>query len=212
MISTLSEQPLAAILAAIETRLNTRLAESVTAKAMLSELTGKSVALKIKGLNLRIICAATPRELQLFSDANRAAQAELSGTPLNLLRLLTAEPQAVIRQGYVQLNGDTDTAEQLQTLLEFIKPELEEELAGIMGDSAARQVSLVAQDVQSWLTGVRRSVERSTGEYLREERRHLPTAPEMAEFVAEVDELALAVDRAAARLQEYALQIKGPAQ
>ena len=116
----------------------------------------------------------------------------------------------MIRQGHVALSGDTDTAEQFQMLLEFIKPELEEELAGIVGDSAARQVALVAKDVQSWLKGVRRSVERSSGEYLREESSQLPTAPEMAEFIAEVAELALAVDRAAARLQEYALQTKGP--
>jgi ubiquinone biosynthesis protein UbiJ len=210
MISTLSEQPVAAILATIETRLNARLADSVTAKAMLAKLSGKAFALKLNGPNLRIVCVATPRELQLFSDAVRPAAAEISGTPMNLLRLLTNEPQAVIRQGHVELSGDTDTAEQFQALLEFIKPELEEELAGIVGDSAARQLSLVAQDLQSWFKGVRRSVERSTGEYLREESGQLPTAPEMAEFIAGVDELALAVDRAAARLQEYALHTKGP--
>jgi len=209
MISALSEQPLAAILAAVETRLNARLTESVTAKAMLTELAGKTFALRINGPNLRIVCVATPGELQLYSDSERPAAAEISGTPLNLMRLLNAEPLAVIRQGHVQLSGDTDTAEQFQTLLEFIKPELEEELAGVIGDSAARQVTLVAKDLQSWLKGAQRTVERSTGEYLREESGQLPTAPEMAEFVAEVDDLALAVDRAAARLQEYALHTKG---
>jgi ubiquinone biosynthesis protein UbiJ len=208
-MNNLSEQPLAALLATIETRLNARLAESVTARAMLAELAGNTFALRITGIDLRIVCVATPRELQIYSDAKRPATVEISGTPINLLRLLNAEPLGVIRQGHIALSGDTDTAERFQTLLEFIKPELEEELAGVVGDSAARQLTLVAKDLQSWFKGLRRSVARSTGEYLREESGQLPTAPEMAEFIAEVDDLALAVDRAAARLQTYALTTKG---
>ncbi len=196
--------PLEAVLAALETKLNARLNDSVTAKAMLSDLAGSALAVKIQGLNLRVVCHATPRDLQLFADDERPAAAQISGTPLNLMQLLRTDAGQALRSNTVTLEGDTETAEAFQALFDLIRPELEEELASVLGDPVARQLTLLANSFKSWTEGVATTLTRSTGEYLREESGQLPTQPEVAEFCREVDELTLAVDRAAARLQEYA--------
>jgi len=203
------QEPLNAVLAKAETRINHRVSQSTTARAMLKDLQGRSFAINISGPDLRIVCRATSRDIQLYSDVEHEADAELTGSPLSLLRLLTDEPRTLINAGHISLSGNTDVAEAFQALFALVKPELEEELAGMVGDSAARQLTLIANGVTGWLRGARHSLARSSSEYLREESRQLPSAAETEEFFKEVDELTLAVDRAAARLQEYVLQQQG---
>lgn len=201
---------LSAVLAKAETRINHRVSQSTTARAMLKDLQGRSIAIDVNGLDLRIVCRATSRDIQLYSaKEDEEADAELSGSPLSLLRLITDDPRQLINAGHICLNGNTNVAEAFQALFALVKPELEEELAGVIGDSAARQLTLVANGFTGWLRGARRSMARSSGEYLREESRQLPTAAEIEEFYQAVDELTLAVDRADARLHEYVLQQQG---
>lgn len=198
-----------AVLAKAETRINHRVSQSTTARAMLKDLQGRSFAINVNGLDLRIVCRATSRDIQLYSAKEDEADAELSGSPVSLLRLITDDPRKLINAGHISLNGSTDVVEAFQVLFALVKPELEEELAGVIGDSAARQLTLVANGFTGWLRAARHSMARSSSEYLREESRQLPTAAEIEEFYQGVDELALAVDRADARLHEYVLQQQG---
>ncbi|MDG1463033.1 MAG: hypothetical protein P8R04_05625 [Gammaproteobacteria bacterium] len=208
-MSNIIEQPLSAILDAIETRINERIAISSTATAMLADLSGKSLALNINGSKIRVVTKAGLRELQIYTDANKEVDAEISGGPFSLMQLLGDEPEDVIRSKLVDISGDTDVIEAFQELFEFAKPELEEELSQVIGDSAARQVTLVANDLKSWTSGLRKTLGRSTAEYLKEESQQLPSVAEINEFYKEVDELTEAVERAEARLQKHRLQSQG---
>jgi ubiquinone biosynthesis protein UbiJ len=208
-MSNLIEQPLSAILDAIETRINERIALSSTATAMLADLTGKSLAVSISGPGIRVVTKAGVRELQIYTDENKEVDAEISGSPFSLMQLLGDDPEAVIRSRQVDISGDTDVIEAFQDLFEFAKPELEEELSQVIGDSAARQVTLVANDLKSWMGGLRKTFGRSTADYLKEESQQLPAVAEINEFYKEVDELTEAVDRAEARLQKYRRHTQG---
>jgi len=193
--------PVSAVLQLLEPRLNKAIEASASARSACTALEGKSFALRINGLNLRILSRVEAGQLKLDKESERKADAEISGAPFSLLRLLNEDPQTVIRGGHVTLTGDTDTADNFQLLFDYLKPDIEEVLASCVGDSAARQVSLVATEFGSWLEGAKRSAGRSTADYLQEESRDVPAPAEVEEFSREVATLAQAVDRAEARLK-----------
>ena len=194
--------PVAASLQLLEPRLNQAIADSASARKTCEALTNKSFALTINGLHLRILCRVHDGQLKLDKDtAGTKADAEISGPPFSLMRMLKDNPQDVIREGAVKLTGDTDVADDFQLLFNYIKPELEEVLSRIVGDSVARQVTLLADELGGWLGGAKRSMGRSTADYLQEESRDLPAVAEVEEFGREVSTLAQAVDRAEARLK-----------
>ncbi len=68
---------------------------------------------------------------------DESADALLSGTPLALLSLMREAPADVIRRGDVTLTGNSDVAQQFQELALLLRPDLEESLAGVIGDVPA---------------------------------------------------------------------------
>ena len=70
-----------------------------------------------------------------------------------------------------------------------------------MGDPLAHEAGRALRGFRSWADRARRSLGRSFAEYLTEESRDLAGDAELAAFSADVDALALAVERAEARLQ-----------
>ena len=98
-------------------------------------------------------------------------------------------------------NGSTEITPEIYSVLNT-RPDFEEELAKLIGDTAAHQAGLAARSLQGWLATVRTGFGRSTADYLQEESRDLPAVAEVEELNREIDLLAQAVDRAEARLRK----------
>lgn len=192
------------LLRPFELLLNRGLAQSTSAQALAQGLEGRVLALTLDGtpLDLRLRVAGG-RIAVALADAT-APDAAIRGTPLALGRLLRDDPQAAVRDGAVKLSGDTDIAERFRALLRFAAPDLEEELARVVGDPVARQAGNAARAAGDWAGKAAESLARSTGEYLTEESRVLPTRTEVDAFARRVDALVNDVDRAAARVRNLA--------
>jgi ubiquinone biosynthesis protein UbiJ len=133
--------------------------------------------------------------------------AVISGSLVNLARLGSDDPEAVIREGRVKITGDAQTADEFRTLLDLVRPDWEEELARIIGDPLAHEAGRAFKGFSAWGQRARRSFGRSLAEFLTEESRDLAAAAEIEEFCADVDELALGVERAEASLQRLKAQL-----
>jgi len=186
--------PLAALL-------NRGIADSVSARSLCHELEGKSLDIELDPPGILTRLSAAGGELQISDPAEGAADASLKGGLLGFNRLLFGDAQAVLRSGAVRLGGDTEVAQQFQSLLEFARPEPEEELSRLIGDVAAHQVGQATRGLVSWAGAAADSFSRSLTEFLQEESRDLPTRYEVDEFLGEVDRLANDVERTAVRLQ-----------
>ncbi len=75
-------------------------------------------------------------------------------------------------------------------------------MSRLVGDAIAHQLGKMTKDLGSWAQRARNSLARSTVEYFQEESRDLPAPAEVHEFCQQVDELANAVARAEARLNQ----------
>lgn len=186
------------VLKAAEALLNRGIERSTTAESLCAGLQNRCLVLHIEppGINVRV--TALGGQLQIATSGDNA-DATITGTPLGMNRLLGPDPQAPIREGVVAIRGDGEVAEQFRELLRLARPDLEEELSRIIGDAAAHQFGNAVRNLTHWGDKAAHSFARSVSEYLREERRDLPTRTETNEFLAQVDALSNDLARAEAR-------------
>jgi ubiquinone biosynthesis protein UbiJ len=175
-------------------------ARSTTATALCERLNGKRMQIAPTNAALATYFEVIDGQLAMHAGLADAADATLSGTPINLARLSAGDPQAVIRAGDVRVTGDEDVASDFQALLQVVRPDWEEELSQVVGDVPAHEVGRFAAGAASWLGGAGKSLARSLGEFVSEETRSVATQTEIDEFCAAVDEVSVGVERLEARL------------
>ncbi|MCC5793779.1 MAG: SCP2 sterol-binding domain-containing protein [Chromatiales bacterium] len=189
------------LLSPAQALVNRGIAGSATAQGLARDLEGQALELAISGTPLRIMARVGAGQLELLPSDGGDADVRLAGAPLALLALLGPDPQQPVRDGRVRLTGDTAVADRFRALLRAARPDLEEQLARLAGDPLAHGAGNLARGGAAWARNALGSFERSLGEYLREERRWLPTRPEVGQWLVEVDRLRDDVERAGARLE-----------
>lgn len=169
-------------------------------------LVDRSFVTRIEGLPTGVwaIRIAATYEGLTVTTANEAQVAEadavISGTPLELRRLILTDREASIRGGRVAFEGDIEIAEKFRDLLLTARPDIEGRLAAWVGEPAAFQLVSMFHDAQDWVMDTTDELVARTSEYMQDNARHVPTPEEANEFVAAVDDLANDVDRLEARI------------
>lgn len=182
--------------------LNRNVAMSTQAQALAQRLEGRSLAVHVEGLPLRVLASIEAGQVTLSTAADETADATVSGSPLSLLSLIGTDARVRLRSSPVTINGDAEIAEGFQELLRAARPELEEELSRHIGDVAAHQVGNVLRGLTGWGRNAAATFAANVGEYLQEEGRDLVTRTEMDEFLREVDEQRETADRLEARVAQ----------
>ena len=107
-----------------------------------------------------------------------------------------------IRDGSLDLTGDAELASRFQQLLSYAKPDLEEELSGVIGDVAAHRLGEFARGLGRWGRGARSTMGTNVREYLQEESRDAPSRYEVEQFSNNVSTLRDDVERMEARINQ----------
>ena len=187
------------MLTTIENVLNRGLPRSPRARQLVSELNGTRLGVEVRGVT-RILVHSSGVVLHLTRDAAGAADAEVSGSPLNLLALAGPSPEAVLQKGAVEIRGDTDIARKYRELAHLLTPDLEEELSLVIGDVPAHELGRMARGVFGWSRQAAATAVRNLAEYLAHERADLVPRAEADQFMSGVDRLREGVDRLEARI------------
>ncbi len=182
--------------------INRQIKVTTPARELCAELDGKVMAVRIKDTGLAIYFCACPDEIALFGDYDREPDVAISGSILSLARLAGASSEDAIRDGSLELIGDAEVAQAFQKLLGYSKPDIEEELSGVIGDIAAHRLGEVARSVGSWGKEAGATLRQNITEFLQEERRDVPSRYEVEAFTRKVDELRDDVARIEARLNQ----------
>ncbi len=200
--------PASPLLAPLEALIQRGVERSSTAAAVAAALDGRSLALRLAGTTLGIRLSVAAGRVSAAPASSEPADATLAGGPLGLLRLALGDPQAPVREGQVRVEGDPEVAGTFRELLAMVRPDIEEELSRVIGDVAAHEVGSATRSALAWAGQAAQSLSRSLSEYLREERRLLPSRTEVSEFLEAVDRLASDVERAEARLAALREQVE----
>ena len=179
---------------------NKQIKVTTPAQELCTKLDGKVIAIKVKDTAFAIYFCVSPNEIALVGDFEGKPDVLISGSLMTLARLANTTGEEAIRHDSLNLTGDAELAQAFQKLLGYGKPDIEEELSGIIGDVAAHHLGDIARSIGDWRKKTDSILRQNISEYLQEERRDLPSRYEIEKFNREVDVLRDDVARFEVRL------------
>ena len=191
---------LEAALRPIASLLNRNISESTPARELCQKLSGTVVAIRVRNTALAAYFVVNDEALDLVTSSADEPDVVTTGSIITLARMAGQSGEAAIRDGSLDLTGDAETAGEFQQLLAFAKPDVEEELSGIVGDVTAHRLGEIARGVGRWGRDARSTMGANIREYLQEESRDAPSRYEIDAFSSNVSTLRDDVDRVEARL------------
>jgi len=188
---------------AIENLLNRNLPRSPRARELCEALVGKRVRVEARGLGWVLIAESMNTSIRLTSESTDAlpADADISGSLLSLAALAGPHPEEVIQRGDVTIRGDAEVAQKFRDLAMLLKPDVEEELSRLIGDTPAHQALRLVRLATGFGRRAAQTGVRNVAEYLAHERGDLVPRAEAEDFYRGVERLREDLDRVEARVQ-----------
>ena len=197
----------ALVLAGLEITLNRYLALDPETLSRLAGMTGKLIAVELRGVGITLYMAPHSGGIQLLREFDGSADAVISGTPMALARVGIGEERSLLFAGEVEIRGDVTLGQRFESVLRELDIDWEEQLSHLVGDAAAHQVGNLVRDALQWGAKSVDTFGRDLTEYLQEESRQLPQRDEVNKFLAAVDVLRNDVERLEARVKRLRARI-----
>lgn len=187
----------------IENLLNRNLPRSPRAQELCASLNGRRVRIEASGLGWTLVAECLPSSIRLTSgaaaDTQPAFDAAISGSLMSLAALAGSHPEEVIQRGDVIIRGDAEVAQRFRELAMLLRPDVEEELSRLIGDTPAHQALRLVKTVTGFGRRAATTGVRNVAEYLAHERRDLVPGAEAEAFYRDVEKLREDLDRLEAR-------------
>ena len=196
------------VLAGLEMALNRYLSLDADTLARLAALSGKVIAVELRGLGVTLIMVPHAGGIQLLGDYRGTPDTVISGTPISLARTGYGKDRGALFAGEVEIRGDVTVGQRFEAVLREIDIDWEEQLSRLVGDVAAHQVGRLVRDTVAWGAKSADSLGRDVSEYLQEESRQVPQRDEVDAFLAAVDGLRNDVERLEARVKRLQARIE----
>lgn len=174
------------------------------AQDLCDALDGQSLRIVVRPLPNSVLISAVDGMVDLSTDTRQQADAEITGTVLELNRLMFIDSYVPLDETPVTVVGDINIAERFRELLLCARPDLEEQLAGWLGNSTAQRLSNFARETRDWATDIAEDLTERATDYLHEDTGKLPTSKEFNTYFDEVDEIAADIEELETRLNRLA--------
>jgi ubiquinone biosynthesis protein UbiJ len=194
--------PLATLLRPLVALINRQIQATTPARDICQEITGNVVAVRVSDSSLATYFHIGDDAITMTGRYEEEPDVVITGSLLSLARLATPSATEAIRDGSVELHGDARVAQSFQQLLRYARPDLEEELSNLFGDTAAHSMGNFARQAREWGIGARDTMQQNISEYLQEESRAVPARDEVDAFRRDVETLRDDVARFEARLNK----------
>jgi ubiquinone biosynthesis protein UbiJ len=189
------------LLGALEASLNQYLALDQDSGYFLAPLAGKVIAVTVQPFDDTIYLCPTADSIQCLDHFPDQPDTRLTGSVWALgLMGLSSTPMRSVFSGEVKIEGDMHTGRKFQELFAKLDIDLEEKLSQFTGDIIAHKVANFFRAGQSWSKESLETFRLNAKEFLQEETRDLPAAPEVDIHYAQVDELRTDFDRLQSRI------------
>ena len=185
----------------IELLINQWLALDPDSTKKLESMNGMVVRLIVLGTGIQCCVLIEQARFALRSECETLPDVTIRGAPLALLRMLrTDDPVDAIHSGDIEISGNIQLAGKLKSVFKEMDIDWEELFAKCAGDIPAHYIGSFVRRMVDWRGRVHESFAASTGEYLKEEVRYLPTRIEVNNFLDDIDEARENLDRLEARV------------
>lgn len=192
--------PLEAALRPVANVLNRNIRATTPAQELCEKLDGTIVAVRVRDTSLATWFIIHDDFLELAADCDAEPDVVITGSIITLARMAGEPGVGALRDGSLELTGDAHIADDFQQLLEYAKPDIEEELSSVIGDAAAHRLGEIARGMGGWANSARSTMGANIREYLQEESRDVPSRYEVDRHADNVGALRDDVDRLEARV------------
>lgn len=185
----------------LETALNRYLKLDPDTPTFLAPLAGKVIAVTVTPFNWTIFLCPAADKIQVLESYTGQPDTTLTGSLATLgLMSVSDNPMRNVFSGQVHIAGDMHTGRAFQQLFEKLDIDLEEPLSHVTGDVIAHQIGRLLRGGQRWGLNTLENLRMDIAEYLHNESRDLPSAPELEIFFRQIDTLRHDYDRLEARI------------
>jgi ubiquinone biosynthesis protein UbiJ len=198
--------PLERLLRPLAAMINRQVRAKTPARELCAQLAGKVVAVRMRDTALAMYFVIDEHGVDLRIRSDREPDVAITSSLFALASLAAQGGESALRDGTVELSGDVYTAQSFQQLLNYGRPDLEEELSAVVGDVAAHGIADFVRGIGRWTREARSTMRQNVSEYLQEESRALPSRYEADRFRTKVNTLRDDVDRLEARIR----RLEGP--
>ncbi len=186
----------------VETALNTYLSLDPDVARRLRTISGRLIALEIKGVNAVLLVRPLEDKIRVSLHTGVEPDVVISGSPLALARLGFSKKATDGSLGEdIQIRGDAELGRIFREVLAGVEIDWEEMLAMRVGDIPAHQAGNWVRSLTAGFINILDKLRMDVSEYLQEESRIVPTRLEIEQFMDEVDGLRAEVDRLEARIE-----------
>ncbi len=191
----------ATLLTLAETSLNKLLRLSPDTVNQLSQLNSKVIAIQLTSPAATLSLQPSGEGIQIDQFERDDADVTLSGSGRDFFRLLTAADSSDAMFGKsITVSGDSGLATRFSKILIDAALDWEAILAQLLGDLPAYEVARYLRWKAQLYLNTGNSLMLNLEEYLKEELRILPSAPEVSQFASEVDRIRQDTERLSARI------------
>lgn len=184
---------------ALEGLIRTALVYDPASRRKLAALEGRVLAIEVRELDTTFYLLPDAEGLRIQSYYEGNVDSRLRGSVPALLGLLGSE-RFNLKDSGVEVFGSTGLLVALQEIADSLEIDWEEALSQALGDVLGPQSAAVFRGLKDWLQARQQTAAQRISEYLTEELKASPSRPELEFFHQQVDELRLAADRLAARI------------
>ena len=174
----------------------------------LNMLQGKVIELVITPLNVHFFMCFADDALHLQHHYAGTPDTTIHSSPSGLIRLSLLPPSQVrsLFNDSIRISGDVELGQRLKALFDNLDIDWEGHLAHFTGDVVAYQLGSFVRRGISFKRQFDARFCRNVSEYVQEECHLLPTRVEVDDFLQEVDDLNLTVERLAAHIHQFLAQ------
>ncbi len=188
-------------MSAIENALNIFIGLDDHKTKYLSPLADKIIAISIQPFDETIYLCPSADSIQLLDYCTTQPDATLTGSAFAFgLMGLSASPMRSIFSGDIKIEGDMHTGKKFQELFAKLNINIEPLIAQYTGDKIANTLSQFFNSGKNWSNESIETFKLNLSEFLQEETRDLPSAPEIDIFYTQVDHLRTDFDRLQSRI------------
>jgi ubiquinone biosynthesis protein UbiJ len=167
----------------------------------LPSLTGKVIQITVRELDVPLFMKVTGNRVDVLPDYDGEIHCRMRGPVISLIKLgLSSNADAVGED--IEMSGEIEAGRQFRGLLAKVDIDWEEILSHYTGDIIAHKIGNSVRLLTGWGKKTSAALQKDMGEYLQEEGRHLPSQFEVRQYVTQVDDVRLAVERAEARIRQ----------
>lgn len=191
------------LVSTLETLLNQYLSLDKEVYLLLAPIAKKVIAIRVLPFAQTFYVCPTKNNIQLLEHYTAKVDATISGTlPALGLMGLNVTPIRTIFNREVSIEGDTQTAHQLQQLFAKLDIDIEEHMAYFAGDIVAHKINNLLKTSLHWTQDSITTLKTNSKEFLQEEARDLPATAEADIFYQQIDAVRADFDRLLARIEQ----------